>query len=48
MLYAILDSKKRILKKTLIGIGSTGYEGNPCNMHLNDFMQEVKKEFNEG
>lgn len=22
---------------------STGYEGNPCNMHLNDLAQEVKK-----
>lgn len=22
------------LQKPLIGIASTGYEGNPCNMHL--------------
>jgi dihydroxy-acid dehydratase len=36
------------LKKPLIGIGSTGYEGNPCNMHLNDLAQEVKKGINEG
>ncbi|HEA22726.1 MAG TPA: dihydroxy-acid dehydratase [Pricia antarctica] len=35
------------LKKPLIGIGSTGYEGNPCNMHLNDLAQEVKKGINE-
>ena len=24
------------LQKPLVGIASTGYEGNPCNMHLND------------
>ncbi len=34
------------LKKPLIGIGSTGYEGNPCNMHLNDLAQEVKEGVN--
>lgn len=31
------------LKKPLIGIGSTGYEGNPCNMHLNDLSKHVKE-----
>lgn len=31
------------LKKPLIGIASTGYEGNPCNMHLNDLAVDVKK-----
>jgi len=31
------------LQKPLIGIASTGYEGNPCNMHLNDLALEVKK-----
>jgi dihydroxy-acid dehydratase len=41
MLYA-LGLKEEDLKKPFIGIGSTGYEGNPCNMHLNDLAQEVK------
>ena len=42
MLHAIgLD--KEDLKKAFVGIGSTGYEGNPCNMHLNDLALEVKK-----
>jgi len=41
MLYAI-GLEEEDLKKPLIGIGSTGYEGNPCNMHLNDLAQEVK------
>ena len=26
----------------LIGIASTGYEGNPCNMHLNGLAQKNK------
>ena len=30
-------------KKPLIGIASTGYEGNPCNMHLNDLSKLVKR-----
>ena len=29
-------------EKPLIGIASTGYEGNPCNMHLNELAQEIK------
>jgi dihydroxy-acid dehydratase len=31
------------LKKPLVGIASTGYEGNPCNMHLNDLSTYVKQ-----
>ncbi|WP_053970347.1 dihydroxy-acid dehydratase [Mangrovimonas sp. ST2L15] len=31
------------LQKPLVGIASTGYEGNPCNMHLNDLAVHVKK-----
>ncbi len=31
------------LTKPFIGIASTGYEGNPCNMHLNDLATHVKK-----
>ncbi|WP_339654255.1 dihydroxy-acid dehydratase [uncultured Maribacter sp.] len=46
MLYAI-GLTEDDLKKPLIGIGSTGYEGNPCNMHLNDLAQEVKTGVNE-
>ncbi len=46
MLYAI-GLTEEDLKKPLIGIGSTGYEGNPCNMHLNDLAQEVKAGVND-
>ena len=34
------------LQKPLIGIGSTGYEGNPCNMHLNELSTYVKEGVN--
>ena len=42
MLYAI-GLTENDLKKPLVGIASTGYEGNPCNMHLNDLAQLVKE-----
>src|SRR5690349_23077182 len=31
------------LKKAQVGIASTGYDGNTCNMHLNNLAQEVKQ-----
>jgi dihydroxy-acid dehydratase len=31
------------LKKAQVGIVSTGWEGNPCNMHLNDLAKDIKK-----
>ncbi len=30
-------------KKAQIGIVSTGWEGNPCNMHLNGLALDIKK-----
>ena len=42
MLHAIGLSNSD-LKKPFIGIASTGYEGNPCNMHLNNLATLVKK-----
>ena len=30
------------MKKPQVGIVSTGWEGNPCNMHLNDLAKTVK------
>ena len=42
MLHAI-GLKKEDFKKPFIGIASTGYEGNPCNMHLNDLSIQIKK-----
>ena len=41
MLHAIgLDRSD--FEKPFVGIASTGYEGNPCNMHLNDLAKLVK------
>ena len=42
MLYAI-GLKEEDMSKPQIGIASTGYEGNPCNMHLNILSHQVKK-----
>ena len=42
MLYAI-GFKDEDFNKPIIGIASTGYEGNPCNMHLNQLALDVKK-----
>ena len=41
MLHAIGLSEEDF-DKPFIGIGSTGYEGNPCNMHLNDLSAKIK------
>ena len=42
MLHAI-GLNESDLKKPFVGIASTGYEGNPCNMHLNHLSCEIKK-----
>ncbi len=42
MLHAVgLDDSD--LDKAFVGIASTGFEGNPCNMHLNDLTIHVKR-----
>lgn len=46
MLHAI-GLTKEDFKKPFVGIASTGYEGNPCNMHLNDLAKIVKQGCNE-
>ena len=42
MLHAI-GLTKEDLKKPFVGIASIGYEGNPCNMYLNDLALKVKQ-----
>ncbi len=42
MLHAIGLTRKE-LDQPFIGIASTGYEGNPCNMHLNDLAKQIKE-----
>ena len=45
MLHAI-GMTDEDFQKPLIGIASTGYEGNPCNMHLNDLALQIKHGIN--
>lgn len=45
-LYA-LGLSEDDLKKAQVGIVSTGFEGNPCNMHLNILAHQVKKSVGE-
>lgn len=42
MLYGI-GLTKEDMDKAQVGIASMGYDGNTCNMHLNDLAQVVKK-----
>lgn len=42
-MYYALGLNDNDLQKPQVGIVSTGYEGNPCNMHLNDLAALVKK-----
>lgn len=42
MLHAIGLSKEDLLKPQ-VGVVSTGWEGNPCNMHLNDLAYDIKR-----
>ena len=43
MLYGVGLSEED-MKKPQIGIASTGYDGNPCNMHLNKIAYQIKEE----
>ena len=43
MLYGI-GLKEEDMKKPQIGIASTGYEGNTCNMHLNMLAGKIKQD----
>ena len=43
MLYAV-GLTDEDMSKAQVGIASTGYDGNPCNMHLNNLAAEVKIE----
>ncbi|MBC7886042.1 MAG: dihydroxy-acid dehydratase [Saprospiraceae bacterium] len=45
MLHAIGLSREDLLKAQ-IGIVSTGWDGNPCNMHLNDLAKKIKESVN--
>ena len=45
MLYAV-GLTDEDMKKPQVGIASTGYDGNPCNMHLNKLAAQIKEKIN--
>jgi len=45
MFYGI-GFKEGDFKKAQVGIASMGWDGNPCNMHLNDLARSVKQSVN--
>ena len=45
MLYGI-GMTEEDMKKPLVGIASTGWDGNPCNMHLNSLADTIKNSVN--
>ncbi len=46
MLHAI-GMTDEDMNKAQVGIVSTGWDGNPCNMHLNDLAAQIKKSVND-
>ena len=42
-MYYAIGFKEEDFHKAQVGIASMGWDGNPCNMHLNDLSTEVKK-----
>lgn len=45
-MYYAIGFKEEDFSKAQVGIVSMGWDGNPCNMHLNDLNNEVKKSVN--
>ena len=45
-MYYAIGFQEEDFKKAQVGIVSMGWDGNPCNMHLNDFATDVKKSVN--
>jgi len=45
-MYYAIGFKDEDFAKAQVGIASMGWDGNPCNMHLNDLATEVRKSVN--
>ena len=46
-MYYAIGFKEEDFNKGQVGIVSMGWDGNPCNMHLNDLATSVKKSVND-
>jgi len=45
-MYYAIGFKEEDFAKAQVGIASMGWDGNPCNMHLNDLATSVRKSVN--
>src|SRR6185503_18299702 len=45
-MYYAIGFKEEDFKKAQVGIASMGWDGNPCNMHLNDLATTVRESVN--
>lgn len=45
-MYYAIGFQDEDLDKAQVGIAAMGWDGNPCNMHLNDLATDVKKSVN--
>ncbi len=45
-MYYAIGFNEDDFKKAQVGVVSMGWDGNPCNMHLNDFATKVKDSIN--
>jgi dihydroxy-acid dehydratase len=46
-MYYAIGFTEEDFKKAQVGIASMGWDGNPCNMHLNDLARSVKTSINK-
>ncbi|MEO8713369.1 MAG: dihydroxy-acid dehydratase, partial [Parafilimonas sp.] len=46
-MYYAIGFKEEDFNKAQVGIVSMGWDGNPCNMHLNDLATAVRKSVND-
>lgn len=46
-MYYAIGFKEEDFKKAQVGIVSMGWDGNPCNMHLNDLATSVRDSIND-
>ena len=45
-MYYAIGFKEEDFAKAQVGIASMGWDGNPCNMHLNDLATAVRESVN--
>lgn len=46
-MYYAIGFREEDFNKAQVGIASMGWDGNPCNMHLNDLATEVRDHINQ-